>query len=181
MSLRYPRSLGERILALREVKRLTLPDLASRSGVSAAAINRYELDPNSNYRRASVDLLAGALEVDVAYLLGVAPPDVLRIPTRRIASRHSLERFLEAGSFTKTQRDRFHRIEDHAAAPVTVQQWRDFWALLRGFFGRGPIALGEPRDPRDDAPLLRRARRDMLHATLMPVEADVAGAEGTNG
>lgn len=181
MTLRTPRTLGERILALRELKGLTLPDLAAQSGVSIATINRYELDPNSNYRRTSVDLLAKALEVEVAYLLGVAAADVLRLSVKRVAARHSLERFLEAGTFTKTQRDRFRRIQDHAAAPVTVQQWRDFWALIRGFFGRGPLTFGDPVDARDEAPLLGRVKREMLAAGLVPEKTPALRAEAIYG
>jgi len=169
MAVRLPRTLGDRLLAIREIKNLTLPALGDRCGVSKATISRLEREPNSNYTAATIDLIAAGLEVDSAYFSGAAI-DLVQMAPRQVASSQGLIRFLANGSFTARERRRFARIQNHPAAPVTVQGWRDFWALLRGFFGRGPLVVIDDPLSSAEATLLSQTRREMLRVSVRHFE-----------
>lgn len=166
-----PGSLSERLLALRELKGYTQPQLASRCGVSKATISRYEDDPDANFTRASIDLIAAGLEVDAAYLLGY-DLELTTLPVRTVASRESLRRFLDRTAFPRRLRTRFIRIQDHSAAPITVQGWNDFWLLVSGFFGRPPaskVSLATSDGPDNSLRVRREMLRASLRAPLFPV------------
>lgn len=135
MASRY----GDRILALREAKALTLQELAKRSQLGVGTLCRYEKmsDPGS-LAYESISRLADALEVDVRYLTG-EDDALLSLEPSQAAARESLKRFLQRNLLSPRLRRCFTRVQDDPAAPKSVRAWEDLWRLLQQFIGRsGP-------------------------------------------
>jgi len=77
-------TLGQRLLALREARRLSLRTLAERVGLSASFLSQVERDETSP-SIASLEKIAQALGVDLAQLFAQAPVDpVVRASERSV-------------------------------------------------------------------------------------------------
>ncbi len=85
MTDRDETTLGRRLLALREARRLSLRTLAERVGLSASFLSQVERDETSP-SIASLDKLAQALGVDLASLFAQVPVD----PVVRATGRSEL-------------------------------------------------------------------------------------------
>src|SRR3954453_2788477 len=62
-------TIGERVARLRRQRHLTQPELSERSGVSVDLIRKLEQNQRRSTRIASLQALAGALDVQVSTLL----------------------------------------------------------------------------------------------------------------
>jgi transcriptional regulator with XRE-family HTH domain len=62
-------ALGTRVKILREAKRWTQQELASKSGISVTTISRYENARVAMFSAKALDGLASALEVDPGLLI----------------------------------------------------------------------------------------------------------------
>ncbi len=143
-------NFGQRLHAIREAKRLTLPELSKRSHLGVATLFRYQQMENAGtVTYDALARLASALEVDVRYLTG-ENQELSVLEPAAVASRESLRRFIEVASISPRDQRGLMRIQDDPAAPKTTSDWQNFWRLVQCFRGKEPHRRGDtaPREPR---------------------------------
>jgi transcriptional regulator with XRE-family HTH domain len=105
----------------REVRVLTLEELAKKTGLHLATISRLEREPRDP-RTSSLVNLAEALEVSMAFLLGTEDQDLdFAVAIRRQA----LRRFLSITAYDEQQRKHFEELCFLDSAPNSIRGWQD--------------------------------------------------------
>lgn len=87
--------LGERLKIKRMEKNMTLEELGKKTNVSRATIQRYESGVISNIPSDKIELLADALEVSPAYLMGWEDEKEPEYEIQTIAAHHDGEDWTE--------------------------------------------------------------------------------------
>lgn len=114
-------SLGERLRKAREVKGLTIQQLADETGLNIATISLLERKPRDP-KISSLGRLADALEVSVAFLMGTEDQQLEFL----VALRHqSLQRFLLTNPMSDEQKKHFEELCFFDSGPNSVQGWQD--------------------------------------------------------
>jgi transcriptional regulator with XRE-family HTH domain len=140
---------SDRLTALRLARGLSQNQLAARSGVNASQVNRYEkgiTEPTAT----RLGQLADALDVTADFLLGRDAFDAEGI--ERTLVRESLQLFERLEELAPEQREKFERIQQHANAPTTAEQWVNLKEMLE-------VA----EEPTKKKPSLKKTEKGRLH------------------
>ena len=105
----------------REARGLTLEELADRTGLNLGTISRLEREPRDP-RASSLERLAEALEVSLAFLLGKEDQDLEFAVALR---RQGLRRFLSFTTLGDQQKRHFEELCFFDSAPNSVRGWQD--------------------------------------------------------
>lgn len=87
--------LGQRLKSKRLEKNMTLEDLGKKANVSRATIQRYESGVITNIPSDKIELLASALDVSPAYLMGWEEEKEQEYEIQTIAAHHDGEDWTE--------------------------------------------------------------------------------------
>ena len=150
-----PIGVGERIKKLRELKKLSLGDVAQRSGISAQILESIEADATAP-PLGTLTKLARALEMKMGYLLTAGEPKpfvITRKDERKPVSRHAAEQQSKYGysylSLSPGMRDR--NMEPFLVTlsptseevPGSVHEGEEFIYVLEGEM---EVVIGEHRE-----------------------------------
>ena len=135
---------ADRLRLVREFRRLSQNELASRSGVNVSQINRYEKDGTKPSGRALAQL-ADALDFTTDFLLGRDSFDAR--PIRQLAVRESFELFARRVPMADSDADRLRRMTTHERAPQTVADWTTLYELTMVQNKRGSRKKQSPTLP----------------------------------
>ena len=105
----------------RKARDLTLEELAYRTGLDLGTISRLEREPRDP-RASSLERLAEALEVSLAFLLGKEDQDLEFAVALR---RQGLRRFLSVTTLDDQQKRHFEELCFFDSAPNSVRGWQD--------------------------------------------------------
>lgn len=119
-------ALGARMAQIRDDKELTLQDVASRVGVAASTIQRYEKGQFSSIKMPVVEAIASALGTTTSYLIGTEAPE----PCVKATQPHFSDADIRAAffrdldpTFTDTDvDDMWEDVKDYIAYKVWLRQ-----------------------------------------------------------
>jgi transcriptional regulator with XRE-family HTH domain len=159
--VRQPVEIASKIQLVMSAKKLTVKDLAKKSGLKAATIYewlRSESVPGSK----SLTKLADGLEVTADYLLGFK--DYGRADARAIVVRESLAVFLRDQRTPSGTEDNalYERIISLRSAPIDVAGWRDLSselvpAILESFGSSGKKKRPKSRNTKSNVDTKKKA------------------------
>ncbi len=114
-------SLGEMLRHARELKGLTLQQLADKTGLDIATISLLERKPRDP-KISSLRKLADALEVSVGFFMSTEDQNV-EFPVA--LRRQALQRFLVTNPMSDEQKKHFEQLCFFDSAPNSVRGWQD--------------------------------------------------------
>lgn len=104
-------TFSERMKHARDLKGLTLKELAIKIGKTEATVQRYESGEIKNLKNDTIELIANALDVSPSYLMGWSDETPLKESTRMLAAHieddvteEEMEEIMQFIDFIKTKR-----------------------------------------------------------------------------
>jgi transcriptional regulator with XRE-family HTH domain len=125
-------NLATKVKELREVKGLSVMELAKRVPMERSYLWQIEKGEYANLGLLKLRGLANALDVGVDYLAGTS------VETRsweKVAADESLELFLKKGDISEEDKTRLRIVSFKESAPRTLVGWEQLWNNMKTFYG----------------------------------------------
>jgi transcriptional regulator with XRE-family HTH domain len=127
---------SDRMKALREIKRFSQEELASRAGLSQSAVNKAEKG-SASPKGEVLEKIASGLDCTMDYLYGRGPD---YRDDRAAAAKMAFDVFASDSSTKAEDRERCQRALTHQDAPKTAELWRSFSEMVGMAVGSPPTS-----------------------------------------